>query len=84
MRIITNPLNMNYVEPDDALATSFTNPNHIELPSRPSATGTSSTNDVSSNGRSIDSTTYCRSKRDGAAIGGRMSNVEVDTEMIGW
>ncbi|XP_048519028.1 transmembrane protein 132E-like [Dendroctonus ponderosae] len=32
MRIITNPLTLNYVEPDDSLATSFTNPHHINLP----------------------------------------------------
>lgn len=32
MRIITNPLTLNYVEPDDSLATSFTNPHHIKLP----------------------------------------------------
>ncbi|KAL1489325.1 hypothetical protein ABEB36_014243 [Hypothenemus hampei] len=38
MRIIANPLNANYVEPDDSLATSFTNPHHIQLPSVDSTT----------------------------------------------
>ncbi|KAK9878658.1 hypothetical protein WA026_023108 [Henosepilachna vigintioctopunctata] len=52
MRITTNPLNANYCEPDDSLATSFSNPNHIELPS-------------SNSRRTIDSTTYCRSKAGG-------------------
>ncbi|KAL3270215.1 hypothetical protein HHI36_009271 [Cryptolaemus montrouzieri] len=33
IRITTNPLNANYCEPDDSLATSFSNPTHIELPS---------------------------------------------------
>ncbi|XP_066247683.1 transmembrane protein 132E [Euwallacea similis] len=83
MRIITNPLNMNYVDPDDALATSFINPNHIELPGRQPASGASSSpNDGNSNGRSIDSTTYCRGKD---VLGARISNVEVvDPEIIGW
>ncbi|XP_074036217.1 transmembrane protein 132C dtn isoform X2 [Leptinotarsa decemlineata] len=48
MRIITNPLNMNYCEPEDSLATSFSNPTHIELPSR---------SDLNSN-KAIDSSTY--------------------------
>lgn len=53
MRITTNPLNMNYCDPEDCLATSFSNPSHIELPSRSS--------DVTS-GRAIDSGTYCKNK----------------------
>ncbi|XP_076253606.1 transmembrane protein 132C dtn isoform X1 [Rhynchophorus ferrugineus] len=85
MRIITNPLNMNYVEPDDSLTTSFTNPNHIELPSR-SPVPSNGNNDTNSNGKSIDSTTYCRSKRDGiTSARSRMSNVETDNaEIVGW
>ncbi|XP_044755298.1 transmembrane protein 132E [Coccinella septempunctata] len=49
MRITSNPLNANYFDPDDALANSFSNPTHIELPS-------------ASAKRTVDSTTYCRSK----------------------
>lgn len=52
MRITTNPLNANYCEPEDCLATSFSNPTHIELPSRP----------PESVSQVIDSTTYCKSK----------------------
>ncbi|XP_072943477.1 transmembrane protein 132E isoform X2 [Epargyreus clarus] len=54
MRITSNPLNYNYVDPDDAIrdngnvmVTSFDNPNSIELPSQ-------------SERRPIDSTTYCK------------------------
>ncbi|XP_028040950.1 transmembrane protein 132B [Bombyx mandarina] len=54
IRITANPLNYNYVDPDDAIrdngnvmVTSFDNPNSIELPSQ---------NDT----RVIDSTTYCK------------------------
>lgn len=45
MRITTNPMSLNYSEPDDCIvqATSFDNPHHIELPSR-----------------HIDSATYCK------------------------
>lgn len=48
MRITTNPMSLNYSEPDDCIvqATSFDNPNHIELPSR-----------------HIDSATYCKKDR---------------------
>lgn len=53
IRITSNPLNMNYCDPDDCLATSFSNPSHIELPS--------SSADVNSNGP-IDTNTYVRSK----------------------
>ncbi|XP_059054238.1 transmembrane protein 132E [Achroia grisella] len=56
MRITANPLNYNYVDPDDAIkdngnvmVTSFDNPNSIELPSQ---------NDRRE--RVIDSTTYCK------------------------
>ncbi|XP_050344911.1 transmembrane protein 132E isoform X1 [Nymphalis io] len=56
MRITANPLNYNYVDPDDAIrengnvmVTSFDNPNSIELPSQ------SERRD-----RVIDSTTYCK------------------------
>lgn len=47
-----NPMNLNYSDPDDAIlqATSFDNPNHIQLPSG------------NGNGYSIDSSTY--NKRD--------------------
>ncbi|KAG5868104.1 hypothetical protein JTB14_034634 [Gonioctena quinquepunctata] len=55
MRIITNPLNTNYCEPEDSLAMSFSNPTHIDLPSR---------SDLNSN-RPIDSSTYCKSKGGG-------------------
>jgi transmembrane protein 132 len=53
MRITTNPLNLNYCDPDDCLATSFSNPSHIELPSCSA--------DINSN-RPIDTNTYCKSK----------------------
>ncbi|KAJ8932719.1 hypothetical protein NQ314_014414, partial [Rhamnusium bicolor] len=59
MRIISNPLNMNYCEPEDCLAaTSFSNPSHIELPSRPPVTNPA---DVNSN-KAIDTSTYCKGK----------------------
>lgn len=59
MRITANPLNYNYVDPDDAIkengnimVTSFDNPNSIELPSQ---------NDpVVKREKVIDSTTYCK------------------------
>ncbi|KAL4714013.1 hypothetical protein ACJJTC_008367 [Scirpophaga incertulas] len=58
MRITANPLNYNYVDPDDAIkdngnvmVTSFDNPNSIELPSQ---------NDKRT---AIDSTTYCKKPR---------------------
>lgn len=48
MRIINNPMTLNYSEPDDCIiqTTSFDNPHHIELPSS-----------------SIDSATYCKRDR---------------------
>ncbi|XP_045518859.1 transmembrane protein 132E isoform X1 [Pieris brassicae] len=52
MRITSNPLNYNYVDPEDAIrenvmVTSFDNPNSIELPSQTEK-------------RVIDTTTYCK------------------------
>ncbi|XP_039747216.1 transmembrane protein 132E [Pararge aegeria] len=56
MRITANPLNYNYVDPDDAIrdngnvmVTSFDNPNSIELPSQ-----------NEKRERVIDTTTYCK------------------------
>ncbi|CAH2074200.1 unnamed protein product, partial [Iphiclides podalirius] len=56
MRITSNPLNYNYVDPEDAIrdngnvmVTSFDNPNSIELPSQKER-----------GGRAIDTTTYCK------------------------
>lgn len=67
MRIITNPLNINYVEPEDCLATSFSNPSHIELPSK---------EDINSN-RAIDSSTYCKSK-----VGGGINNANDNNDEL--
>ncbi|GBP71122.1 Transmembrane protein 132B [Eumeta japonica] len=57
MRITANPLNYNYVDPEDAIrdngnvmVTSFDNPNSIELPSQSEGRRE----------RPIDSTTYCK------------------------
>lgn len=54
MRITANPLNYNYVDPEDAIrengnvmVTSFDNPNSIELPSQ-------------NEKKVIDTTTYCK------------------------
>lgn len=55
MRITANPLNANYCEPEDCLATSFSNPTHIELPSKSPETSTNAN-------RPVDSATYCKSK----------------------
>lgn len=75
MRITSNPLNYNYVEPDDAIrengnvmVTSFDNPNSIELPSqneksRTTDDKTKTTDDrtrTDDKARVIDSTTYCK------------------------
>ncbi|XP_061383404.1 LOW QUALITY PROTEIN: transmembrane protein 132E [Danaus plexippus] len=56
MRITSNPLNYNYLDPEDAIrengnvmVTSFDNPNSIELPSQ-----------SEKRDRVIDSTTYCK------------------------
>ncbi|KAJ8975395.1 hypothetical protein NQ317_008610 [Molorchus minor] len=74
MRIITNPLNMNYAEPEDCLAaTSFSNPTHIELPSKAGVAGTS---DINSN-KSIDTSTYCKSK-----IGGGNNKPNVNNDEL--
>ncbi|XP_025833785.1 transmembrane protein 132E isoform X2 [Agrilus planipennis] len=56
MRITANPLNLNYCEPDDCVPSSFSNPTHIELPSRSAA---------ENQNQQVDSTTYCKSKRSG-------------------
>lgn len=63
MRIITNPLNMNYCEPEDTLvlATSFSNPTHIELPSVGFRNQADEVNSIGP----IDTSTYCRSKANG-------------------
>ncbi|KAJ3642646.1 hypothetical protein Zmor_025409 [Zophobas morio] len=66
IRITTNPLNLNYCDPDDCLATSFSNPSHIELPS-------SSQADINSN-RPIDTSTYCKSKSTAATAGSSNDN----------
>lgn len=65
---------MNYCEPDDALAvaTSFSNPTHIELPS---IGHKNQEGEVKSN-REIDSSTYCRNKINGEKI--RDSNANSD------
>lgn len=80
MRITTNPLNMNYCDPDDCLATSFSNPSHIELPSgrvQPTTT-TNSTADINSN-RQIDSSTYCKSK-----VGGGTNIIDNNDDLQVW
>lgn len=57
MRITNNPLNYNYVDPEDAIkengnvmVTSFDNPNSVELPSQGEG----------KRQRAIDTTTYCK------------------------
>ncbi|XP_013182085.1 PREDICTED: transmembrane protein 132B [Papilio xuthus] len=68
MRITSNPLNYNYVEPDDAIrengnvmVTSFDNPNSIELPSQNEKTRTTDDKTrIEDKNRVIDSTTYCK------------------------
>ncbi|CAH1154164.1 unnamed protein product [Phaedon cochleariae] len=69
MRIIANPLNTNYCDPEDALATSFSNPSHIELPSK---------GDLNAN-RSVDSSTYCKSK-----VGEGISNANNNDDLQVW
>ncbi|GAB0099729.1 TMEM132 domain-containing protein [Sergentomyia squamirostris] len=56
IRITSNPMNLNYADPDDAIvqATSFDNPNHIQLPSAAPAAPP---------GASIDTKTYCKRER---------------------
>lgn len=70
MRIITNPLNMNYCEPEDTLAgaTSFSNPTHIELPS------VGFRNEFANPNRVIDTSTYCKSKVGGGIAGNASEN----------
>lgn len=63
IRITTNPLNMNYCDPDDCVPNSFSNPTHIQLPN--------ATQDaITTSGRQLDTSTYCKSK-----TGGGISNV---------
>ncbi|XP_057654487.1 transmembrane protein 132E isoform X1 [Diorhabda carinulata] len=72
MRIITNPLNMNYCEPDDSLmGNSFSNPTHIELPAT----------DNGNSNRQIDSRTYSRGKESGQKV--EISN-DNDTDIQVW
>lgn len=68
MRITTNPLNMNYCEPEDCVVTSFSNPTHIELPSKP-------VENIAPK-PVIDSSTYCKSK------GGRNPNANTSTDEL--
>lgn len=63
IRITTNPLNMNYCDPDDCVPNSFSNPTHIQLPNAASET-------IATSGRHIDTSTYCKGK-----AGGGISNV---------
>ncbi|KAJ8913830.1 hypothetical protein NQ315_003739, partial [Exocentrus adspersus] len=78
MRIITNPLNINYCEPEDCLAvTSFSNPSHVELPSK--APVANATTDVNSNKATIDTSTYCKSK-----IGGGINNANNNDDPQVW
>lgn len=79
MRIITNPLNMNYCEPDDALAgaTSFSNPTHIELPSMGSKNQTGEIKTI----REIDTSTYCRNKISEEPVGDANTNAD---ELLVW
>lgn len=72
MRITTNPLNMNYCDPDDCVTSSFSNPSHIELPSRPPE----GANRVSTT--PLDTSTYCKSK----GVTARNSNL-VDSSLSG-
>lgn len=77
MRITANPLNANYCEPEDCLATSFSNPTHIELPSR--------LPDTSSNvNNSVDSTTYSKSKSTVAVPDNNSNAVKEDDEILIW
>lgn len=73
IRITANPLNANYCEPDDSLATSFSNPTHIELPSR--------SGESTSTGHQVDSATYCKSKKGG---GNSNSNPINDDDLQIW
>lgn len=76
MRIITNPLNINYCEPEDCLAaTGFSNPSHIELPSKPPV---SNSIDVNSN-KAIDTSTYCKSKVGGGI--NKANNINEDLQV---
>lgn len=89
MRITANPLNMNYCEPEDCLATSFSNPSHIELPSRsnvrtPGEGCSNNNNNSIVNQRSdIDSSTYCKGKV-GAGGGNNKFDTNVDDDVQVW
>lgn len=71
MRITSNPLNLNYADPEDAIksdhangnviATSFDNPNHIELPSQNNIERRERS--ASSGSRIIDTATYTKKDR---------------------
>lgn len=75
MRITTNPLNANYCEPEDCVATSFSNPTHIELPSR--------LLDPHSNAHhSVDSATYSKSKSTVAVPDNNSNDVDNDEVQI--
>lgn len=54
IRITTNPLNINYCEPEDCVPSSFSNPCHIKLPS--------SGVPLDNVKHQIDNATYCKSK----------------------
>ena len=56
MRITANPLNLNYCEPEDCVATSFCNPTHVELPSAACPV------EVTIKLPIVDSSTYCKSR----------------------
>ncbi|XP_049823614.1 transmembrane protein 132E isoform X2 [Aethina tumida] len=83
MRITANPLNLNYVDPDDCLATSFSNPNHIELPSKSALQQhEASTSNNNNGGRQIDSSTYCKSKPNGGGV--NTTNTNDNDELQVW
>ncbi|KAK4874990.1 hypothetical protein RN001_011412 [Aquatica leii] len=69
IRITTNPLNMNYCDPDDCVPSSFSNPTHIELPSSTA---------VDNNVHQVDSSTYCKSKPGGGIVNVNNTNDDVD------
>lgn len=75
MRITANPLNANYCEPEDCLATSFSNPTHIELPSRPPEAPTNVNHPV-------DSATYSKSKSTVAILENNSNEIDDDEVQI--
>uniref|UniRef100_A0A1Y1MMI2 Transmembrane protein 132E n=1 Tax=Photinus pyralis TaxID=7054 RepID=A0A1Y1MMI2_PHOPY len=70
IRITTNPLNMNYCDPEDCVPSSFSNPTHIELPSSSAVPPT--------NASQVDSSTYCKSKPGGGIANSNTTNDELD------